>query len=70
MRTVGDYRCTLLALAQSQIQNDGFALGSVSGPNDPASIVIAQDPAPDSQRVVGTEIDLTVAAPPLETCPP
>jgi serine/threonine-protein kinase len=67
--TVGDYRCTLLAIAQSQIQNDGFALGSVSGPNDPASIVVAQDPAPNSLASPGTQINLTVVSAPAETCP-
>ena len=66
---MGDYRCTLLAIAQSQIQNDGFALGSVSGPNDPASIVVAQDPAPNSLQSPGTPINLTVVAAPAETCP-
>jgi serine/threonine-protein kinase len=70
MRTVHDYRCILLAVAQAQIQIDGFALGSVSGPDDPASIVIAQDPAPNTQQLAGTPINLTVAAPPLDTCPP
>ncbi|HEY4227829.1 MAG TPA: Stk1 family PASTA domain-containing Ser/Thr kinase [Candidatus Limnocylindrales bacterium] len=67
--TVKDYRCTLLAIAQAQIQNDGFALGSVSGPNDPASIVVAQDPAPNTQQPPGTPINLTVVAAPAETCP-
>jgi len=69
MLTVHDYRCTLLALAQSQIQNDGFTLGTLSGPDDPASIVVAQDPAPDSVKVRGTAINLTVVAAPAATCP-
>jgi hypothetical protein len=69
MLTVDDYRCQLLALAQADIQNDGFALGSVSGPNDPASWVVAQDPAPDSVRPPLTEIHLTVVEQPAETCP-
>ncbi|MBI2781977.1 MAG: Stk1 family PASTA domain-containing Ser/Thr kinase [Chloroflexi bacterium] len=69
MLTVHDYRCTLLALAQSQIQNDGFTLGTLSGPNDPASIVVAQDPAPDTVKVAGTAINLTVVAAPAATCP-
>jgi beta-lactam-binding protein with PASTA domain len=69
MLTVGDYRCTLLVLAKSEIQNDGFAVGSVSGPDDDASLVVAQDPAPDSVHPPGTEIDLTVVAEPAETCP-
>jgi serine/threonine-protein kinase len=67
--TVKDYRCTLLAIAKAQIQNDHFTVGSVSGPNDDASIVIAQDPAPGAQRAPGTPIDLTVVSAPAETCP-
>jgi beta-lactam-binding protein with PASTA domain/tRNA A-37 threonylcarbamoyl transferase component Bud32 len=67
--TVKDYRCTLLAIAQAQIQNDGFALGTVSGPNDPASIVVAQDPAPNTQVAPLTPINLTVVSAPAETCP-
>jgi eukaryotic-like serine/threonine-protein kinase len=67
--TVHDYRCTLLAIAQAQIQNDGFTVGSVSGPNDPASIVVAQDPAPNTLQPFGTAINLTVVSAPAETCP-
>jgi beta-lactam-binding protein with PASTA domain len=67
--TVGEYRCTLLALAKAEIQNDGFAVGSVSGPDDDASLVVAQDPAPGVQVPPGTQIDLTVVAEPAETCP-
>jgi hypothetical protein len=66
---VHDYRCTLLEIAQAEIQNDHFALGSVSGPNDPASIVVAQDPAPNTQEPAGTPINLTVVSAPAETCP-
>jgi beta-lactam-binding protein with PASTA domain len=67
--TVGDYRCTLLALAKAEIQNDGFTVGSISEPNDDASIVVAQDPAPGSQQAPLTPINLTVVAAPAETCP-
>jgi beta-lactam-binding protein with PASTA domain len=67
--TVGEYRCTLLALAESEISNDGFTVGSVSGPDDPASIVVAQDPAPGTKRPPLSEINLTVVAQPAETCP-
>jgi serine/threonine-protein kinase len=67
--TVGEYRCTLLAIAQAQIQNDGFTLGSVSGPNDPSSLVVAQDPAPNTQQSPGTPINLTVVTEPAPTCP-
>ena len=40
-----------------------------SGPNDPASIVVAQDPAPNSLESPGTQINLTVVSAPAETCP-
>ena len=58
-----------LAFAESQVQNDGFTLGTLSGPNDPASIVVAQDPAPNSVKVAGSAINLTVVAAPAATCP-
>jgi beta-lactam-binding protein with PASTA domain len=67
--TVGDYRCILLAQAKSEIVNDGFTVGSISGPDDDASIVIAQDPAPDAKRFALSPIDLTVEAQPVATCP-
>jgi serine/threonine-protein kinase len=67
--TVHDYRCRLLAVARAEIQNDGFTVGSISGPNDDASVVIAQDPAPDSQRPPLSKINLTVVDPPAATCP-
>ena len=67
--TVQDYRCILLAQAKSEIVNDGFTVGSISGPNDDASMVVAQDPAPDAQRAPDTQIDLTVEAQPVATCP-
>ena len=67
--TVGEYRCTILALSESQIDADGFTVGSVSGPNAPDSIVIAQDPAPGLKRAAGSPIDLTVVTAPAETCP-
>jgi beta-lactam-binding protein with PASTA domain len=59
----------LLAVARIQIENDGFEVGSVSGPNDDASVVVAQDPSPGDSRPPGSEIDLTVVAQPAETCP-
>ena len=67
--TVKDYRCVLLAQAKADIVNDGFTVGSISGPNDDASIVVAQDPAPDAKRAPGSAIDLTVEAQPVATCP-
>jgi serine/threonine-protein kinase len=67
---VGDYRCVTLANAAFQIDNDGFEVGSVSGPNDPDAVVIAQDPAQGAELPPGSEIDLTTQTPPVETCPP
>jgi beta-lactam-binding protein with PASTA domain len=66
---VGNYTCVLLVQAQAQIEIDGFEVGSISGSNDPASIVIAQDPAPGTLRPRGSEIDLTTQDQPVETCP-
>jgi beta-lactam-binding protein with PASTA domain len=67
--TVDDYRCTLLALAQAEIQNDGLTVGSVSGPNDPAAIVVWQNPEPGDVVPPGTEVDLTTVDAPAPTCP-
>jgi serine/threonine-protein kinase len=67
--TVKDYRCVLLAQAKADIVNDGFTVGTISGPNDDASIVVAQDPAPDAKRAPGSAINLTVEAQPVATCP-
>jgi hypothetical protein len=66
---VQDYRCILLAQAKSEIVNDGFTVGTISGPDDDASIVVAQDPAPDALRSALTPINLTVEAQPVATCP-
>jgi beta-lactam-binding protein with PASTA domain len=67
---VGDYRCVTLAVAAFRIDFDGFEVGSVSGPNDPDAIVLAQDPAPGAEAPPGSAIDLTTQALPVETCPP
>jgi beta-lactam-binding protein with PASTA domain len=67
--TVGEYRCVLLAIAEFQIEADGFVVGSISGPNDPDAEVVAQDPAPSEQRPPGSQIDLTTEAQPVATCP-
>ncbi len=67
--TVGEYRCMLLAIAEFQIEADGFEVGSVSGPNEPDAEVVAQDPAPGEERLPGSEIDLTTEAQPVATCP-
>jgi len=70
LRNVGDYRCVLLALAESEIGNDGFQVGTITGSQDPASIVMWQDPAPGSKRPPGTAINLwTVDQPAPTTCP-
>jgi beta-lactam-binding protein with PASTA domain len=67
--TVGEYRCVLLAIAEFQIDADGFNVGTVSGPNDPDAVVVAQNPAPGAQRLPGSSIDLTTEAQPAATCP-
>jgi hypothetical protein len=59
----------LLAIAEFQIEADGFEVGSVSGPNDPDAIVVAQDPPPGEERNPGAAIDLTTEAQPVATCP-
>jgi hypothetical protein len=70
LRNVGDYRCVLLALAESEIGNDGFQVGTITGSQDPASIVTWQDPAPGSKQPPGTAINLwTVDQPAPTTCP-
>jgi eukaryotic-like serine/threonine-protein kinase len=67
--TVGEYRCVLLAIAEFQIEADGFQVGNISGPNDPDAEVVAQDPAPGEMRPPGSQIDLTTEAQPVATCP-
>jgi serine/threonine-protein kinase len=70
LRNVGDYRCVLLALASSEISNDGFQVGTITGSQDPASIVMWQDPQPGSKRPPGSAINLwTVDQPAPTTCP-
>jgi hypothetical protein len=59
-----------LAVAAFRIDFDGFEVGSISGPNDPDAIVLAQDPAPGTEAPPGSAIDLTTQALPVETCPP
>jgi eukaryotic-like serine/threonine-protein kinase len=71
--TVGDYRCITVAVAQSQLESDGFTLGTVTKPSgsDPSWPVGEQSPAPDSKEPPGSRIDLTVYDPAsLATCPP
>jgi beta-lactam-binding protein with PASTA domain/tRNA A-37 threonylcarbamoyl transferase component Bud32 len=69
MLQVGEYRCTLLAIAQAEIDNDHFQVGTISGPNDPASIVVQQDPLPNTLASSGASINLTVVSAPAATCP-
>jgi serine/threonine-protein kinase len=70
LRNVGDYRCVLLALASSEISNDGFQVGTINGPQPPESWVMWQDPQPGSKHAPGTAIDLwTVDQPAPTTCP-
>ena len=67
--TVGDYRCNILVLAQGEISNDGFQVGTISGPNNPDAMVVWQQPAPGVKRAPGTEIDLWTVDQPAPTCP-
>jgi len=75
-RNVGDYRCRSLEDAIAAIEGDGFVPGSVVGEPpgyspDGSSTVIAQDPAPGSNRPAGTPVDLVVTDPAsLPDCPP
>ena len=67
--TVHDYRCTLLVLAKAQLQIDGFDVGSISGPTADDAMVVAQDPAPNTQQAPHTPINLTTETVPVATCP-
>ncbi|HEY8199681.1 MAG TPA: Stk1 family PASTA domain-containing Ser/Thr kinase [Candidatus Limnocylindrales bacterium] len=71
--TVGDYRCLAYSDAQTQIDADGFTVGTVEAPPgfDPSWPVGSQDPAPGSKEKPGSRIDLVVFDPAsLPTCPP
>ena len=76
--TVGDYRCTRLDTATAALEDDGFALGTVTAqpPTYAAvgeSLVFAQRPAPGTKRRPGSPINLDVYDPasyPFPTCPP
>jgi beta-lactam-binding protein with PASTA domain len=70
---VNDYRCLALSDAQSQLESDGFTLGTVTAQPgvDPTWTVGGQDPAPGSKAPPGARIDLDVYDPAtLPTCPP
>jgi len=69
-QNVGNYMCTLLALAKSGLQDDNFTVGTVTGPDTPDAWVFWQDPQPGAKRLPGTAIDLwTVDQPAPTTCP-
>jgi serine/threonine-protein kinase len=69
-QNVGNYMCTLLALAKADLQADDFEVGNISGPNADDSWVIWQQPQPGTKRLPGTAIDLwTVDQPAPTTCP-
>jgi beta-lactam-binding protein with PASTA domain len=69
-QNVGNYMCQLLALAEGAIQDDGFEVGNVSGPDAPEAWVVWQAPQPGAKRLPGTAIDLwTVDQPAPTTCP-
>ena len=55
---------------QDEIENDGFEVGSISGPNADEAVVVWQQPQPGAERPAGIEIDLwTVDQPAPTTCP-
>jgi len=73
---VGNYLCITVELATTDIDADGFALGTVT--SDPAGtdpvpidwVVIDQKPNPGTKKPVGTSIDLVAADPTTVTsCP-
>jgi len=69
-QNVGNYTCTLLALATGAIQDDNFTVGNITGPNAAESWVFWQDPQAGTKRLPGTAIDLwTVDQPAPTTCP-
>ena len=69
-QNVGNYMCTLLALAKGSLQDDNFTVGTVTGPDTPDAWVFWQDPQPGAKRLPGTAIDLwTVDQPAPTTCP-
>jgi hypothetical protein len=69
-QNVGNYMCTLLAIATGAIQDDNFTVGNITGPNAAESWVFWQDPQPGTKRLPGTAIDLwTVDQPAPTTCP-
>jgi eukaryotic-like serine/threonine-protein kinase len=69
-QNVGNYMCTLLALAKADLEADDFTVGNISGPNADDSWVIWQQPQPGTKRLPGTAIDLwTVDQPAPTTCP-
>ena len=71
--TVNDYRCLAFADAKSQLEADGFTLGTVTAPPgyDTTWPVGGQYPASGSTEPPGSRIDLDVYDPAsLATCPP
>ena len=69
MKNVGNYRCELLAIAQGEITNDDFTVGTIHGPTAVDSWVVWQDPAPGSKQPAGTAIELWTVDQPAPTCP-
>jgi beta-lactam-binding protein with PASTA domain len=72
---VGLYRCLTLSAATTAIEQQGFALGSLT--TDPAGttpipstwLVKLQDPQPGVSQPQGTKINLVMADPVTFTCP-
>ncbi|MEO5964679.1 MAG: PASTA domain-containing protein, partial [Candidatus Limnocylindrales bacterium] len=64
---VGDYSCQTLEVATTNIDVDGFSLGTTTpasaGSIGPSWIVVGQTPTPGQKRPLGTAIDLTVGDP-------
>jgi eukaryotic-like serine/threonine-protein kinase len=69
LRNVGDYRCQVLDVAKADIANDGFQVGTITGPNNDVALVTWQDPQPGSKHPPGSTIDLWTVDQPAPTCP-
>ncbi len=68
---MGDYRCITYAEAQAAIEDNDLTVGTVDPPDSaPTDLVVAQDPAPGTQVLPGTPVNLGLAPPPVDPCPP
>lgn len=66
---VGNYRCLTVEVATTQIDADGFVLGTVTAGAGPSWIVMAQDPAAGTKLPFGAVVNLTAEDPATAVCP-